>query len=707
MKKILLVALVLAAGAFLAVRSYGEGAKGPENPFFAEKWDTPFEVPPFDRIRPEHFKPAIEEGMRREEAEIAAIVDNPEAPTFENVILAYGNSGRFLDRVESVFGNLCSANLNDTLQAINEELTPLLSRHGDNIALNPGLFAKVKAVYDKKDSLNLDPQQKRLLEKVYVGFVRNGANLGEEEQAELRRINEALSKATMNFARNVRNDNNKFLLVIDRREDLAGLPEAVVASAAAEAEGRDMAGKWVFTLDKPSLFPFLQYSERRDLREKLYKGYLNKANYGDGNDNKALINEIVNLRLRKAKLLGYESHAAYVLDQNMAKTDSAVYAMLDGLWTPALKLAKQELKEMKAIKAAEGQGDDFESWDWWYYAEKLRKQKYDLDENEIRPYLALDNVRRGAFMVIDSLYGITFREIPDAPKYVEDNKVYEVIDKDGSHLGVLYMDFHPRAGKKVGAWCTRFRSQRYDENGRRVAPVSSVVYNFSKPAGDTPALLTLDEVNTLFHELGHAIHGLVSDVKLPGLARVSRDFVELPSQVMENWATQPKVLKMYAKHYRTGETIPNGLVEKIQKGALFNQGFATVENLAASLLDMDYHTLKAPQEIDVTAFEKEAMAKRGLMKEIEPRYRSTYFQHIFSGGYSAGYYSYLWAEVLDADAYQAFAESGDIFNPQIAASFRNEVLSKGGSEDEMGMYVRFRGKQPGREPLLKRRGLVE
>lgn len=686
-----------------ALTSCGTSTDNTANPFFTE-WDTPFGVPPFDKIAATDYVPAFTEGMAREKAEIDAIVNNPDAPTFENTILAYDNSGEFLNRVSSVFGCVTGTDMTPELEQIQGEISPVLTRHGSDISLNPKLFARVKAVYEVRDTLCADSLQRRLTEKMYKNFVRSGAELSADDQAKLRQVDEQLSMLSIRFGRNLRGDNGDFVLIVDNRDDLKGLPQSVVDAAAQEASSRNEAGKWAFTLDKPSMIPFLQYAEKRDLREKLYKGYLTRCDHGDKRDNKSIIDSIANLRLTRANLLGYPTHAAYVLDRQMAKTPEAVYALLTELWTPALERAKGELAEMQAIKLSETGDSTFASWDWWFYAEKLRKAKYDLNEDELRPYFALDSVRNGVFGLAGKLYGITFRELTDIPKYNPENRVFEVLDTDNTSLGVLYLDFHPRAGKRVGAWCTTFRGQSYDSTGQRVAPIVSIVCNFSKPTADAPALLTLDEVNTFFHEFGHGLHQLFSMVPYKGLRGVERDFVELPSQVMENWAVQPEMLALYAKHYKTGEPIPAELAQKIARSGLFNQGFATVEYLGASVLDMDYHTQTSAQPIDVTAFEAASMGKLGMIPQIEPRYKSTYFQHIFSGGYSSGYYSYIWAEVLDADAFNAFAESGDLFNPGIAARFRT-LLSRGGTADGDVLYRDFRGTEPSKEPLLHRRGL--
>lgn len=670
-----------------------------ENPFFIA-WDTPFGIPVFDQIRPEHYRPAYDEGMAREKAEIAAIVGNSAAPTFENVILPYDNSGEFLGRVASTFGCITGTDMTPELEAIQAEMAPVMTRHRNDISLNPELFAKIKAVYDGRDSLCKDSLQIRLVEKIYKGFERSGANLSEDDKNKMRAIDEQLSTLSTKFGRNLRVDNGAFVLLIDNEADLKGLPQSIIDAAATEATSRDKAGQWAFTLDKPSMIPFLQYAENRSLREKLYKGYIERCNNNDANDNKAIIDSIANLRMQRANLLGFPNHASFVLDRNMAKQPEAVYALLFELWTPALERAKGELAEMKKIKG----DDDFQSWDWWFYAEKLRQAKYDINEEELRPYFPLNGVRDGIFQLTNRLYGVSYKPLTDVPTYNPENQVFEVLDKDGSHLGVLFLDFHPRKGKRVGAWCTTFRGQKF-ENGVRVAPLVSIVCNFSKPTADAPALLNLDEVETFFHEFGHGLHQLFSMVPYQGLRGVERDFVELPSQIMENWAMEPELLAMYAKHYKTGEALPVELVEKIQNSALFNQGFATVEYLGASLLDMDYHTVNQAAPIDVAAFEKASMGRVGMMFEIEPRYRSTYFQHIFSGGYASGYYSYIWAEVLDADAYNAFCETGDKFNVATADRFRNEVLSRGGMQDGGELYLNFRGAEPSKTPLLTRRGL--
>lgn len=674
------------------------------NPFFTE-YTTPFGVPPFDKIEVAHYKPAFEKGMEEQKKEIDAIVNNPEEPTFENTIVALDRSGELLTKVMYAFSGQSSVNTTDEIQALEQELYPVLSAHSDDISLNPALFTRVKVVYDKQASMNLNKEQKKLLEETYKGFVRGGANLDADKQARLRELNEKISVLELTFGQNVLKETNAFKLVVDNKEDLAGLPESLIAAAAETAAADSMEGKWIFTLHNPSVMPFLQYADNRALREKIFKAYINRGNNSNGNDNKNVVKELVAARLDKAKLLGYEDFAAFVLDENMAKNEKNVYNLLDQIWTPALKKAKEELADINAEIKKEGGDFEAEGWDWRYYADKARQAKFNMDENEVRPYLELNHVREGAFYVANKLYGITFTEIKDIPKPDPDAFAFECKDKDGSSLGVLYMDFYTRPGKGGGAWCGGYRDQSY-KDGKKVLPVVTTVFNFSKPAAGQPALLSADEAETVFHEFGHALHGLFADVHYTGVAGVPRDFVELPSQVMEHWVFEPEVLKVYAKHYQTGEVIPQELVDKIVKSSKYGQGFATVEYLAASLLDMDYHTLKEQLPgMDIEAFEAEAMNKRGLIRQIPPRYRTTYFGHTMEGGYTAGYYSYIWAEVLDADAFEAYKETCDIFNLEVASKFRKYVLTPGGIDDAMDMYKNFRGKEPGIEPLLKNRGL--
>ena len=704
MKKMLMAAgVAFVLGAWTNVSAQGVQANG--NPFLAE-YTTPFKVPPFDKIKLEHYKEAFLKGMEEQAQEINAIVKQRSAATFENTIVALDQSGKLLSKVSAVFYGQNSANTSDEMQAISRELSPLLSKHRDDIKLNAGLFQRVKFVYDQKSKLNLTKEQAKLLEETYKDFVRGGANLDAAKQAKLRELNSELSMLELTFGQNMLKETNDFQLIIDKKEDLSGLPASLIASAADAAKAAKLEGKWLFTLHNPSVMPFLQYADNRALREKIYNGYINRGNNGNKSDNKEVVKKLVTLRLEKAKLMGYKDYASFMLEDRMAKTPEKVYALLDEVWTPALAKAKDELADIKAEIKKEGGNFEPEGWDWRYYFEKAKIAKFNLDENEVRPYLELNNVRDGAFYVANKLYGITFTEIKDIPTPHEEATAFECKDKDGTHLGVLYMDFFPRESKRGGAWCGGYRSQTY-ENGKRLAPVVTIVCNFSKPAGDQPALLSADEASTLFHEFGHGLHSLFRDVHYFGVASVPRDFVELPSQIMELWVFEPEVLKVYAKHYKTGEVIPAALIEKLEKSGKYGQGFATVEYLAASLLDMDYHVLKeVPANLDAMEFEANVMNKRGLLKQIPPRYRSTYFNHTMGGGYTAGYYSYIWAEVLDADAFEAFKETGDIFNQDKAIKFRNNVLTPGAIDDAMDMYKNFRGKEPGTAPLLKNRGLM-
>ena len=672
------------------------------NPLLAE-WTSDKNIPPFDKIRPEHYEPAFEVAMQMHNAEIDAIVRNEEEPTFENVILALDNAGIRLYDIYLLFGMLSASDLDDTMQEVQNKMMPRIDDHYNAIMLNDSLFVRVKAVYEKRAELKLDELQTRLLEKTYNNFVRSGALLEGEKKERLKQINSELSMLTIRFGNNLLAENSGFILELNAQQ-VADLPEGVrkQAEEAAKAKGKE---GYVFTLDKPSMLPFLTYSTDRNLRRELYNGYLMRGNNDNDKDNKELVKQMAALRIEKAQLLGYESYSHYVTANQMAGTPEAVYALLDEVWEPALKSAKAELEEMLVMFKKDHPNETFEKSDWWYYAEKVRKEKYQLDEDAVRQYLSFDNVRNGMFQLANRLYGVTFRPIA-APRYHVECTVYEVIDVDNTHLGVLYLDPHPRSTKSGGAWCGNFSEQRY-ENGERRAPVVGIVCNFTPPVGDTPSLLTFDEAETLFHEFGHALHCLFADVKYRGLAEVEGDFVELPSQIMENWAFEPEILKTYATHYRTGEVIPEQLIRKIQKAALFNQGFVTTELTAAALIDMDIHSLnKMPEDFDVVKFESDNLAgRRGLFPEIAPRYRYTYFSHIFNGGYSSGYYFYLWAEVLDKDAFEAFKLSHDICDPELAKSFRYNLLAQGGQRPGMEMYRDFRGAAPDKKPMLRARGL--
>ncbi|WP_282636217.1 M3 family metallopeptidase [Sphingobacterium thalpophilum] len=668
-------------------------------------YDTPFNVPPFDKIKNEHFRPAFEEAIKVHNLEIDSIVNNSEKPNFQNTIVALENAGSLLNNVSTVFYNLNSANTNDSIQAIAKDLAPILSSHSDEISMNAKLFDKIKEIWNNRNSLGLDAEDTKLLEETYKSFVRSGANLKEADKEKMKKINAELSTLTTQFGQNLLAETNAYELVVDSASQLEGLPESLKTAAAEEATAKGKKDKWVFTLQNPSIMPFLQYAKNRELRKQIWDAYQMRGNHDNTSDNKEIIQKIVNLRLQKAKLLGYASHANYVLEESMAKTPENVYALLNKLWAPALAKAKGE--EADIAKEIKAEGGDFAvaPYDWRYYTEIIRKKRFALDEDEIKPYLSLPAVREGAFAVANKLYGLTFVALNNVPTYHEEVEVYEVKDKDGSHLGLLYADFFPRESKRGGAWMTSYRDQS-TKDGKRVAPVISIVCNFTKPVGKNPALLTFDEATTLFHEFGHALHGLLSNVRYRSMAGTSvpRDFVELPSQIMENWAADPEVLKTYAKHYKTKEAMPDSLIQKMEKAGTFDQGFATVEYLAASLLDMNYHATTKEISKDINGFEKGAMKKIGLIEAIIPRYRSTYFQHIFNSGYSAGYYAYIWSEVLDSDAFAAFKEKS-LYDQPTADSFRKNILQKGGTDDPAKMYRTFRGADPDPKYLLKKRGL--
>jgi peptidyl-dipeptidase Dcp len=673
------------------------------NPF-ASEYNTPRNLPPFDLIQTEHYKPAFLAGIEDHTAEIEAITNNSEAPAFENTVVALDESGRLLNRVSAVFFAMTSANTDSVLQALETEMSPVLTTHYDNIYLNEKLFDRVKAVYDDPTSKDLTVEQKKLLEKYYKDFVRSGIALEASQKERLREINKELGLLSISFGENLLAETNDFQLVIDNKDDLSGLPETVIDVASQQAKKKSLDGKWVFTLHKPSWEPFLKYADNRELREKLYKAMYNRCNNDNSHDNKDIIKKIINLRLERANLLGYETHAGYRLEETMAKTPENALKLLNDIWKYALPQAIKEKEELQKLIDEEGGKFKLQSWDWWYYAEKLREAKYDLNEEELRPYFVLDNVRNGAFGAANKLYGISFKEINNIPVYQKDVKVFEVSDSDGSYIGVIYVDYLPRPEKRNGAWMGNFTEQMVYQ-GKFVHPVVYNVGNFALPAGDAPSLLNIDQVETLFHEFGHALHGLLSKCNYLGVSgtNVYRDFVELPSQINEHWAFHPEVLKMYAKHYKTGEVIPDVLIEKIRKTATFNQGFTTTELVAAAILDMKWHTIESPLTADANTFENNVLNEIGLIPEIIVRYKSPYFSHIFDGGYSAGYYSYLWSEVLDADAFQAFEEKG-IFDQATAKSFRENILSKGASDDLMTLYHRFRGADPNPDYLLKNRG---
>ena len=675
------------------------------NPFF-EQWTTPYGVPPFESIKNYHYQPAFERAMSLHLEEIEAIVAQDDEPTFENTVAAMDRSGRMLSDVSNVFGMICAAETNDELQELEGIIMPQLAAHSDAILMNAKLFARVKVVYDTRLSHDLEADQIRLTEKIYNNFVRSGALLDSEKKARLMQINEELSALSVRFGSNVLAENNNYVMYQTDKE-VVELPASVKDAARLKAKELGGEGKYAFTLHKPSLIPFLTFSPNRKGREEIYRAYINRCNNGNEYDNKQIIDDMIRLRTEKAHLLGYNSFAEYVVSDQMAATPKAVYTLLDEIWTPALERAKEELAEMERLFKNDNKDENskFESWDWWFYAERVRQQKYALNEDVIRNYFSLDNTRQGIFNLANHLFGITFRPVT-VPIYHKDVSAYEVLDKDESHLGILYFDFHPRAGKGQGAWCGYFREQRYEADGTRTAPVVSIVCNFTSPTESSPSLLTLDEVTTLFHEFGHALHFLFTNVRYNGLIGVEGDFVELPSQIMENWALTPEMLRTYATHYRTGEVIRDQFISRIQNSSLFNQGFNTTELVASALSDMDIHSTTEYKPIDVDGYEYNALyEKRGMIPQIEPRYHYTYFAHIFAGGYSAGYYFYTWAEVLDKDAFEAFRETGDIFDRRTAEAFRREILSKGGERDGMSLYNAFRGKNPDKSAMLKSRGL--
>ena len=672
------------------------------NPFFKE-YTSPFQTPPFDKIKEEHYLPAIEEGIKIKRAELDVIINNSEKATFENTIAAIEKSGKLLTKVSRVFFNISGSNGNDETQKIAETITPELSKLNNDIYLNEKLFQRIKSINDEKEKLNLTSEQLKVLDNYYTDFVRNGIGLEEEKKTKLKKINEELSMLTLKFGDNLRKETNSIGLIIDNKDDLIGLPDAAIQGAAELAKQNGLEGKWTFNLQRPSFTPFLQYSEKRQLREKLYKAYITRGNNNNEFDNKKIIKKIIELRNEKVNLLGYKTYADFKLEKNMAKTPETVNKFLADLWTPALKQSKQEVIEMQKLIDAEGGNFKLVGWDWWYYAEKVKKEKYALDEEMLRPYFKMENVRQGAFDVASKLFGIQFIKRNDISVYQPDVDVYEVKESDGTHIGILYTDYYPRNGKRAGAWMSNFRGQS-NIDGEFITPLVVNVGNFSKPTEGKPALLSFDEVNTLFHEFGHGLNGLFGKSVYPGAKRSPVDFVELPSQIMENWASHPEVLKMYAKHYQTGEPIPDELIQKIINSQYFNKGFETVEYLAASILDMNWHMLNDVSNIDVIKFEEISLNKIGLIPEVASRYQSTNFNHIFgSDGYSAGYYGYMWSGVLDSDAFGAFLQNG-LFDKNTAESFRRNILEKSGSDDPMNLYIKFRGREPKPDALIQRLG---
>lgn len=697
--------LTIAASLVLPIASHAATAAIRTNPFL-EPYKTPYNIPPFEKIQYGDYLPAIEQGIKEYKKEIDAIVSNPAKPDFNNTILAMEKSGLLLNRVMSVFSALDETESCPEMVAISEKAYPMYSQCNDEVMMNPGLFKRVKSVYDRRKSLNLTAPQMRAVEQLYKNFTRNGALLSDSDKEKLKAINTNLTDLYLKFNKNLLDDTNAFQLFVTDRAKLAGLPEANIAQAADAAKAAGKEGQWLFTLHAPSRLPLLQYADNRDLRRQMYEGYINLASSGK-NDNRPVINRILQERAQKAKLLGFKDFASYSTDNVMAKTTEAAEDLLLEIWTPAINRVAEEVKEMQALADRNGDKIKIEPWDYYYYAEKVRKDKYDLDEGEVRSYFSLDNVRKGIFSMAERLYGIKFTEMPDAPKYNPEVTVYEVTDLKGNHVAVFMTDYFPRASKRQGAWMSEFQGAFKDPDGKTQRPIVFNVGNFSKPTGDTPALLTLDEVETMFHEFGHGLHGMLTQASLRSQAgtNVDRDFVELPSQIHEHWALEPELLKTYARHYKTGEVIPDALVKKLQESSTHNQGFTTTELVGAALLDLQYGKLNPEGDIDVSAFEADVAKTLAMPETVQFRYRSPYFRHVFgSDGYSSGYYTYLWAEVLDTDGFELFKEKG-IFDPATAKRFKETVLESGGSVDPMDLYVKFRGHRPSVDALLRNRGL--
>jgi peptidyl-dipeptidase Dcp len=681
------------------------GIEGHENPLLAV-WETEFRVPPFDLIQDDHYIPAFREAMDVEKSEIEAIVSNPDAPTFENTIVALEKAGALYSRVGRVFGAVNGAHTNETLQAVARTMAPERAAHGDAIILNPELWERVRTVFDQREDLGLTPEEDKLLEETHKGFVRSGAALDEEAKARIMEINAETAQLSIQFGEHVLAETNAYELHVTDEADLGELPANLVALAAERARANGHDGGWSFGLDRPSINPFLEYSPNRELRRDIFMGYALRGDNDNENDNKEILSRLAALRAERAQIMGYPTHAHFVLSDNMAETPDRVLGFLDEVWQPALAVSKQERADMQELMNAEGIEGQLEGWDWRHYTEKVRRERFALDQQALLPYFEVNAVRDGVFKIAEKLYGFTFHERTDLPRWHPDQQVFEVREADGSHLGVLYMDFFTRPSKRGGAWMNSLQIQSNLDGF--VPPIVTTNFNFPPPTSDGPSLIGMDNALTLAHEMGHALHGLMSNVTFGSLAGTSvpRDFVEFGSQIMENWMGEPEVLREYAKHYETGEVLPDEYIEKLQASSTFNQGFITVEFIAAAFLDMAWHLLEEPVEHDADAFEDAEMTRIGLIEEIIPRYRSTYYNHIFSGGYSAGYYSYLWAEVLDKDAFQAFVETGDLFDQETARRLRSEILSRGGTRPGMELYVNFRGREPSIQALLEARGLT-
>ena len=700
--------LTMAAASLMGMAALTScGNKEEQNPFLTD-YTTPYEIPPFEQIKPEHYLPALRAGIEQHNAQIDSILNCTEEPTFENTILAFEESGEILTKVEMVFFALSESDSSDELVKVAEEFEPLVSQHNDEVAMNPRLFERIKYLYDRIDSLELNTAQKRAVKDYYKSFTRNGALLSDADKEKLKALNTELTTLYQQFNKNLLNATNAFQIVVENADELSGLPQSNIDVAAEEAKNAGLEGKWLFTLHAPSRLPLLQYADNRDLRQKMYEGYTTLASSGEY-DNAPVINKILKVRAQKAALLGFENYGSYMTDNVMAGSIENAENLLMKIWKPAIAKVAEEVTEMQAIVDEEGGDFKIAPWDYYYYAEKVRQKKYELEESKVREYFPLDSVRKGIFTMAERLYGVTFTEMPDAPKYHPEVVVYDVKDLEGNHVAVFMTDYFPRASKRQGAWMSEFKGSYVDRDGKASRPIIYNVGNFSKPVGDTPSLLTLDEVETMFHEFGHGLHGMLSKSVLRSQAgtNVDRDFVELPSQIHEHWALEPELLKVYAHHYKTGEVIPDEMVEKLIAAANHNQGFATTELVGAALLDLQYGKLNPTEDIDVVGFEKQVAENLKMPAEVQFRYRSPYFKHIFgSDGYASGYYTYLWAEVLDSDGFELFKEKG-VFDAETAKSFKENILEMGGSEDPMTLFVRFRGHEPQPEALLRGRGLIK
>lgn len=695
---------LFAAVAFAAVCGGCSQQPASTNPLLSE-YTTPYQIPPFESITIDNYREAMLKGIAEERQEIDAIINNPEAPTFENTILAYESSGQLLSKAQRAFGAISGSNATDETRALQKEMQPIISAFSDSIALNEKLFQRIKSVYDNQASMNLNKEQAKLLDNYYKRFVRNGANLSDEDKATLSKINAEISDLQLQFSQNLMHDTNNDYVIVDNVEELDGLPQRNIDAAAEMAKANGDEGKYYFNMQRASCNPVLQYCNNRDLRKKVYEAYYNRGNHGNEWDNNAIADRLVKLRLDKAKLFGYNDYASYALESRMAKNAENVYNLLNQVWEPAVKKAKEEIADIRAEIKKEGNNFEPEGWDYMYYLDKAKQTKFALDENELRPYLEESHVLQGIFYVANKLYGLTFKERTDLPKYDPTVKTYEVYDKDGSLLAIFYGDYYPRTGKGAGAWCSSFRSTYY-ENGQRVIPQVVNVASLASPTGDTPALERIDDVNTMFHEFGHALHNFMINTTYRGTSRVEQDFVEIPSQLNEHWAFEPEVLNVYAKHYQTGEAIPLDLVKKVQDSGKYGMGFSTTELVAAMLVDMDLHTMtEIPEGFNCMKYEEQKLAERGIPSQILPRYRVTNFSHIMAGGYVAGYYSYMWSEVYDCDVFQAYKEAGDIFDQDIATRFRNTIFAPGGIDEGMVMYRNFRGHDPNVDGVLENRGL--